>query len=141
MIKIAIIGLGHIGKIHIQAISLNNNFNLVSVCDQDPAYMEEWNNIEFYESHIEMLRKGGFEMVLVATPNNTHSAISKDVILYGYDLMLEKPASNNIKEFEYLNNISNIYNKKIYYLFHAALASEVLLFKEFTIKIDLCLEN
>ena len=130
-IKVAIIGLGHIGQIHIKALSLNPELELVAVCDKDSKFRNNIKNLEFYESHIEMLGKGGFEVVLVATPNSTHSAIAKDVLLYGYNLMLEKPAANDVKELEQINSLKKLYHKNIYFLFHASFASEVLYFKEF----------
>ena len=130
-IKVAIIGLGHIGQIHIKALSLNPELELVAVCDYDSTFSYNIKNVDFYESHIEMLAEGGFEVVLVATPNSTHSAIAKDVLLYGYNLMLEKPAANNISELEQIISLNKLYHKNIYFLFHASFASEVLHFKDF----------
>lgn len=131
MIKTAIIGLGHIGKIHIEALKLNSDFQIVAICDKDKAFKNKFKNIKFYESHINMLSEGGFDKVLVATPNNTHKSISMDVLLYGYDLILEKPAATNLDEFKELQRLEKIYQKKIYFLFHAAFGHEVLFFKEF----------
>ena len=131
MIKTAIIGLGHIGKIHIKSLILNSDFQIVAICDKDKAFKNKYKKIKFYESHINMLVEGGFDKVLVATPNNTHKSISIDVLLYGYDLILEKPAATNLDEFKELERLKKVYQKKIYYLFHAAFGHEVLFFKEF----------
>ena len=131
-IKIAIVGLGHIGKIHTDAILLNASYKLVAICDKNSAFQSIMvKGAVFYESHLKMLEKGGFDVVVVATPNNTHATIAKDILNYGYNLILEKPAANSIEELKELESLATHKNKHIYYAFHAAYASEVLWFCEY----------
>lgn len=130
-IKIAIIGLGHIGKIHIEALLSNSNYELVAVCDRNTSYKRFIDEADFFESYEEMLDIGGFEVVVVATPNNTHSVIAKDILLKGYNVILEKPAVNTLDEFDTLEKTAFQSKKHIYYAFHAACASEVLWFRDY----------
>ena len=127
----SIIGLGQIGKVHIEAIQKNDNYELVSVCDRNTSFQRFIDEVEFFESYEKMLDVGGFEVVVVATPNNTHSVITKDILAKGYNVILEKPAANSFEELESLEKYALKTKKHIYYAFHAACASEVLWFKDY----------
>ena len=130
-IKIAIIGLGHIGKIHIEAIQNNKNYELIAVCDKNRYFKKLIEKSNFFESYEEMLDRGGFEVVVVATPNKTHSTIAKDILSKGYNVILEKPATSSLEELQSLEKITSETKNHIYYSFHASCASEVLWFKNY----------
>lgn len=130
-VDVAIIGLGHIGKIHIKTILENNFFNLVATCDKDLSFKNILKDVIFFQSHLKMLQKGGFDVVLVATPNYTHSRITNDILNYDYNVILEKPAANSVDELLRIEELAKKKNKHVYYAFHAAFASEVIWFKNF----------
>jgi predicted dehydrogenase len=130
-IKIAIIGLGHIGKVHIAALQKTPGYELVAACDRqkdlaaivpDPAV--------FYGSHQEMLTCGGFDTVIVATPNQTHNAFSIDALEAGYNVMVEKPAAGSMAELDNLESAAHKARRHVDYAFHAACAPEVLWLEE-----------
>ena len=55
MLKIAVIGLGDISKIHIPVIQDNPNVELVAVCDIDESLKDTVPGINFYTDYHEML--------------------------------------------------------------------------------------
>lgn len=130
-IKIAIVGLGHIGKIHTDAILSNASYELVAVCDKNSAYQNIAKGVVFYESYLQMLEKGGFDVVVVATPNHTHAATAENILDHGCNVVLEKPAANSVDELKQLESLATQKQKHTYYAFHAAYASEVLWFCEY----------
>jgi len=129
-VKIAIIGLGHIGKIHIKAIISNPHYELIAICDKEESCKALLESVDFYSDYTQMLQRGGYEVVVVATPNLTHAIIAQEVLESGYDVILEKPAGNCIEQLQILQECAKNGGQNIYYAFHAAYASEVLWFEK-----------
>jgi predicted dehydrogenase len=126
MIKVALIGLGHIGQTHVSAISKTNGLELVAGCDQNKALASVLpKNIKFYNSYLELLATGKFDTVVVATSNNTHYSIALDVLSAGYHVIIEKPAAKNTKELDEMEQLALKKRRHIYYALHAASALEV----------------
>ena len=57
MLKIAVIGLGDISKIHIPVIQANPNVELVAVCDIDETLKDTVPGVKFYTDYHVMLEK------------------------------------------------------------------------------------
>ena len=55
MLKIAVIGLGDISKIHIPVIQDHQNAELVAVCDIDETLKDTVPGVNFYTDYHEML--------------------------------------------------------------------------------------
>ena len=131
MIKIAIIGLGHIGRILIQALQESSCLELVSACDKQSELASLLPvKTAFYVSHQELLQNGGFDTVVVATPNSSHCAIALDALRAGYNVVVEKPAAESMVDLELLENTAQKHGSHVYYAFHAACAPEVIWLKE-----------
>lgn len=130
-ITAAIIGLGHIGRVHIQALRESSDYALVAACDRqvDLASLLPESTV-FYDSHIEMLQTETFDVVIVATPNSTHNAIACDVLKAGCNVIVEKPAAANMAELHALEQLAKEQGKHVYYAFHAACALEVSFLRE-----------
>lgn len=125
-LKIAIIGLGHIGRYHIQALEEVGGFKLVAICDRQQEYASlAPEGAMFYNEYLELLANEEMDTVIVATPNSTHYRIARDVLEAGHNLIIEKPATENLDELKALETLSEKKNKHIYYSFHAAHAYEV----------------
>lgn len=130
-IKIAIIGLGHIGKVHIAALQKTPGYELVAACDRQKdlaSIVPE--AAAFYGSHQKMLARGGFDTVIVATPNHTHNALSIEALQAGYNVLVEKPAAGSMQELDSLEKAAQEARGHLNYAFHAACAREVLWLEE-----------
>lgn len=125
-LKIALIGLGHIGRTHVAALSQTEGLELVAGCDHDAALASVLpEGVPFYGSHTELLAAGGFDTVVVATPNRTHNAIACDVLAAGYHVIVEKPAASTLEDLDALERQAAELGRHVYYAFHAASAFEV----------------
>jgi len=112
--------------VHTAALSDTPGLDLVAACDQDASL---WSvlppGVLFFDSSAELLATGGFETVVVATPNATHNRIARQVIAAGYHVILEKPAAASLYEIDGLQQLAGFRGLHVYYAFHAALSLEV----------------
>jgi len=126
MIRIALVGLGHIGRIHVAALSQTEGLGLSAGCDHDPSLATVLpEGIVFYRGHHELFAAGGFDTVVVATPNRTHNAIAMEALAAGYHVVVEKPAASSLEELDALERLAAEQRRHVYYAFHAASAFEV----------------
>ena len=104
MTKVAVAGLGHWGK------NLVRNFDdladLVALCDHSPeqqeAFGKRYPSARMYGDFGEMVEDPTIEAVVVATPVPTHYALSKQALLAGKHVFVEKPPAMHAEEMEEL---------------------------------------
>ena len=95
-IRIAVAGLGRIGwDFHCRQIAKHSrDFVLAAVADPEPARRAEAEK-EFgcraYADYREMLRAGGLDAMVVATPTHLHRAMAAAALRGGRHVILEKP--------------------------------------------------
>jgi len=102
--KVAVAGLGHWGK------NLVRNFDdladLVALCDHSPeqqeAFGKRYPSARMYGDFGEMVEDPTIEAVVVATPVPTHYALSKQALLAGKHVFVEKPPAMRGEEMEEL---------------------------------------
>lgn len=125
-VRLGIIGLGHIGKYHIQAIQHFKELQLIAICDRRQEFQKlAPTGVDFYADYQQMLRDSDIETVVIATPNHTHYLIARHVLDSGKHLILEKPAAESMAELEQLDITAQKTGLSIYYAFHAAQAFDV----------------
>lgn len=125
-INIAIIGLGHIGSYHVEAIKQIDLLNLVAVCDRLVKYKSITpKDVDYYQDYKQLLRDKTIDTVIVATPNTTHLSICLDVLSTGKHLIVEKPAVTAIEDLYRLEKTAHKKDCSIYYALHAARAIDV----------------
>ncbi|MEL6657176.1 MAG: Gfo/Idh/MocA family oxidoreductase [Bacteroidota bacterium] len=100
MLKIGVLGTGHLGKIHLKCIGLaNESYELVGFFDPNPevaqAVAEAYNTTAFpsAEALIEAV-----DVVDIVTPTTTHFVLAKQVIEAGKHLFIEKPITHTLEE-------------------------------------------
>lgn len=102
MINIGLIGVGHLGKIHLRLLKESNAFTLVGVYDESEAVrarlQEEGNHV--FASVDELLE--AVEAVDIVTPTVTHFELAKKAILAGKHVFIEKPITRTLEEAEEL---------------------------------------
>ncbi|MFH1706380.1 MAG: Gfo/Idh/MocA family oxidoreductase [Planctomycetota bacterium] len=97
-LKVAINGLGAIGQAHIKGFQ---GAGAVIVAAADPAEPAREKTkaavpgIKLYESLEAMLKAGGFDAVVVATPNKFHPPNTIAAIKAGFHVLCEKPIATN----------------------------------------------
>ena len=106
--KYALIGCGRIATNHVTA-AVNNNLEIVAVCDIVPEKMEEIlakhnladdKSIKRYTDYKQMLEENEIELISIATESGKHAAIALDAIDAGVSVIIEKPMAMNIADAE-----------------------------------------
>ncbi len=96
MLKIALIGLGHIAQHQIEAIKHVNDLEIVGAHDIVPQRASILpNSVEFYENLDALISKSNADLFMVSTPNKTHFEIGMKVLQNNRALLIEKPCSIN----------------------------------------------
>lgn len=95
MIKFAVVGLGHIGKRHMEMIRRNAETEVVALCDIRPKEelgLADGEEAPFF-SDIDALLGSGieFDVVNICTPNAYHAPYAIKALETGHHVVLEKP--------------------------------------------------
>ncbi|MBI4845358.1 MAG: Gfo/Idh/MocA family oxidoreductase [Candidatus Omnitrophica bacterium] len=102
-IKVAVIGAGHLGKIHSRIYSQCADANLTGICDidEEKAKTHALNfNTAFLCNYKDLI--GKVDAVSIATPTCTHFQIAKDFLNNNIHVMIEKPITTTLKDAEIL---------------------------------------
>jgi UDP-N-acetylglucosamine 3-dehydrogenase len=105
MVKVAVVGVGNIGKIHCRYYSQNPNVELVAVCDlieERAQAMADLHGTKAYTDMNVMLENEEIDIVSIATAGEEnggdHYLPAITAIEAGKDVLVEKPISNNIDQ-------------------------------------------
>src|SRR4029077_10454843 len=98
-IRAAVIGVGYLGRFHAQKYAQAEDCELIGVVDARPearaAVAAELSTRAVSDYH-ELL--GGVDVVSVVTPTPLHFAISRDFLLSGAHVLVEKPITETAAE-------------------------------------------
>lgn len=104
MLKIGVLGVGHLGKIHLKCIELaKETFDLVGFYDPDDqsaAKAIEQYGVKRFTQLEDLL--DAVDVVDIVTPTTTHFELASKVIAAGKHLFIEKPLTHTIEEAEQL---------------------------------------
>jgi UDP-N-acetyl-2-amino-2-deoxyglucuronate dehydrogenase len=99
-LKMALIGCGRIGQRHAEHI--NNNAELVAVCDIDPGKVENIGkqyNAAVYNNIEELLvKEKNIDLVSICTPNGLHAEHTISSLRAGHHVLCEKPMCINVPD-------------------------------------------
>lgn len=99
MIKIGVIGAGHLGKIHIRLLKEIPEFDLVGFVDkseENSAKVTAEYNIPRFDSLDELL--AAVDAIDIVTPTFNHYESATKAIKLGKHVFIEKPLANNMQE-------------------------------------------
>lgn len=94
MIKFAVVGVGHIGKRHVEMIRRNKDSELVAVCDVLPKEELGLDDVAVpcYQSIDDLLAANlDIDVVCICTPNSFHAEYAQKVLGAKKHVVLEKP--------------------------------------------------
>ena len=98
MIKVGVIGAGHLGKIHLNILN-NSDFELVGFYDTDVFNSEKLSQEKGYfffkELHL-LIEK--IDAAVIVSPTTTHFEIAKECINKGKHIFVEKPLTKDSNE-------------------------------------------
>jgi predicted dehydrogenase len=113
MLKIGVLGAGHLGKIHIRLLSQSEKYTLVGFYDTDNKRAKEISeelNCPFFESLEALL--AAVEVIDIVTPTLAHYENAVKAIKAGKHIFIEKPISNTVEEAEHIIQLANEYQIK-----------------------------
>lgn len=99
MLKIGVLGAGHLGKIHIRLVKEIGNYELIGIYDPNPEnalFAEKEFNVKAYES-IESLIDA-VDVIDIVTPTISHYDCAVLALRKSKHVFIEKPITNTIEE-------------------------------------------
>lgn len=112
--NIGLVGLGHLGKIHLKLIRESAAFHLAGIYDTDQALAGELAGkygTRAFATYDELLQH--CDVVDVVTPTMTHFDIAAKAIRKGRHVFIEKPVTDNLDDAKKLNALANEAGVKI----------------------------
>ena len=92
-LRVALVGLGHIGRIYVEAVRRTPGLELVAGHDLDPELAEVLPEDVPFDRTLETTLARDPDVVVVATPNVTHAEVARQALPHGGLVLLEKPAA------------------------------------------------
>lgn len=120
-IKLGIVGLGRLGKIHAENLVKNvPGCRLIAACSVVPAELTFAKNIlqvaELYSSYDEMLASSSIDGVVIVSPSGFHVEQITKAIRKKLHVFCEKPIGLDIPEIENVVNLIQEHPKQIFML-------------------------
>lgn len=114
MIKIGVLGAGHLGRIHIDCIQQTNVFDLIGFYDPDPevsAQVEEEYGIRKYDSPDELIEDA--EAVDIVTTTSSHYELAERALKKARHVFIEKPVASSPAEARKMMSIASEANVQV----------------------------
>lgn len=113
MLKVGVLGAGHLGKIHLRLLNQSDKYELVGFYDPNSENADKV-AAEFgyhkFDSVTELIQ--AVEVVDIVTPTLSHHDCAKEAMEAGRHVFIEKPISNTVEEAEELIALAAQYNVK-----------------------------
>ena len=101
MLKVGVLGAGHLGKIHLKLLQQSKKYDLVGFFDPDIAngqrVAEEF-NYHYFENLDDLI--DAVDVVDIVTPTLSHYNCAIKAITKGKHIFIEKPITNSVEEAE-----------------------------------------
>ncbi|MEN9909578.1 MAG: hypothetical protein RLZZ540_2727 [Bacteroidota bacterium] len=113
MLKVGVLGAGHLGKIHLRLLQQSEKYELVGFYDENQEYAEKISK-EFGYLNFNTIAKliHAVDVIDIVTPTLSHYKCARAAIKSGKHVFIEKPISNTIEEAEEIIALANEYNVK-----------------------------
>lgn len=98
-LRMAVVGAGHLGKIHARILSGMSDIELVGVADPVAAARQQVAadcKTEAFADYRDLI--GKIDGAVIATPTRLHHGVSVDLLDHGVHLMVEKPIAATLSE-------------------------------------------
>lgn len=115
MLKIGLLGVGHLGRIHLSCIKMVDALQLVGFYDPSDKNaqiaLKNHPDTSRYEDLDALI--AAVDMIDIVTPTTTHFALAKKAILAGKHVFIEKPVTHTIAEAEELLHLAKANGVKV----------------------------
>jgi myo-inositol 2-dehydrogenase / D-chiro-inositol 1-dehydrogenase len=99
-VRLAVIGAGRMGRVHLDALALARTACVVAVVEPAPAAREAaaTRGLATYADLDELLEAGGFDAALIAAPSDLHLQLVERLAAAGVPVLCEKPCGGRADE-------------------------------------------
>ncbi|SFW26878.1 Gfo/Idh/MocA family protein [Cellulophaga fucicola] len=113
MLKVGVLGAGHLGKIHLRLLNESEKYSLVGFYDPDVINGKKV-EAEFGYTYYDNINKlmDAVDVLDIVTPTLSHFDCAKKAIEKGKHIFIEKPITNTLAEAEELIALKNKHNVK-----------------------------
>jgi predicted dehydrogenase len=113
MLKVGVLGAGHLGKIHLRLLNQSEKYELVGFYDENQEYAEKIAK-EFGYTHFKTIATliHAVDVIDIVTPTLSHYKCAKVSIKSGKHVFIEKPIATTVAEAEEIIALAAAYNVK-----------------------------
>ncbi|MBQ9777451.1 MAG: Gfo/Idh/MocA family oxidoreductase [Clostridia bacterium] len=115
-VRFAVVGVHSIAKHHISGINKLPQAELIAVCDIHEEYAKaraKENGLDkYYLDYDQMLADGGFDCVVICTPDQVHAEQAIKALEAGYHVLCEKPLAMKMEDCKAIVEAAKKSNKK-----------------------------
>jgi len=96
MLKIGVLGAGHLGKIHINLLKEIDSFELVGFYDPDESKAEQIKDVPYFKSMDDLM--ANCDVIDIVTPTVNHFDCAVKALRLSKHIFIEKPLANTVQE-------------------------------------------
>ncbi|MEF3694967.1 MAG: Gfo/Idh/MocA family oxidoreductase [Candidatus Cloacimonadota bacterium] len=114
MLKVGVVGVGHLGQHHARKFQTIENCQMVGIYDAKPeraAEISEKLGVKSFASYDELL--DAVDAIDIAATTTYHYALAKPALLKGKHIFLEKPITSELSQAQELMELAKAQNLKI----------------------------
>jgi len=103
MLKVGVLGAGHLGKIHLKLLDQSSKYDLIGFYDPDIANgqrVEKEFDYKYFEQLDDLI--DSVDVVDIVTPTLSHYNCAIKAISKGKHIFIEKPITNTLEEAEHI---------------------------------------
>jgi predicted dehydrogenase len=111
MLKIGVLGAGHLGKIHINLLKEISAFELVGFYDPDQDKADQIKDVKYFSSMDDLMEK--CDVIDIVTPTVNHYECAVKALRNSKHIFIEKPLANTIQEAKDMMGLAEEANVKV----------------------------
>ena len=111
MLKIGVLGAGHLGKIHINLLKEISAFELVGFYDPDQSKADQIKDVKYFSSMDELMDV--CDVIDIVTPTVNHYECAVKALRNSKHIFIEKPLANTIQEAKDMMGLAEEANVKV----------------------------
>lgn len=111
MLKIGVLGAGHLGKIHINLLKEISAFELVGFYDPDQSKADQIKDVTYFSSMDELMEL--CDVIDIVTPTVNHYECAVKALRNSKHIFIEKPLANTIQEAKDMIGLAEEANVKV----------------------------
>ena len=116
-LRVGVIGVGFIGKVHLEAFEAVPDAEVVAICDIRPERLEEmaaeFGIADSYDDYEDLLKRDDIDAVSVCTPNDLHAPITIAALQAGKHVLCEKPLTTSTADALAMTNAAKAAKKAL----------------------------